>query len=235
MMQSSISTFIAFFSYAKPWRPRIIWASFCSITNKIFDIAPEILIGIYVDLVVQREQSFIAQLGFESIQSQITLLAIATFLIWAFESIFEYLYSVGWKNIAQGIEHHIRIDAYSHVQNLDLEWYEKQKTGNITAILNDDVNQLERFLNGGFNDILQIIVSSIVIGGVFFYISPLIALFAICPIPIILFVASLFQKKLSPKYLYSQFLWVSQELGQYLPRLQNEKQHLILLLNILNV
>ena len=77
----------------------------------------------------------------------------------------------------------------------DLEWYENQKTGNITAILNDDVNQLERFLNGGFNDILQIIVSSIVIGGVFFYISPLIALFAICPIPIILFVASLFQKK----------------------------------------
>lgn len=200
-MQSSISTFIAFFSYAKPWRMKIVWASFCSIANKIFDIAPEILIGIYVDLVVQREQSFIARLGFESIESQITLLAIATFLIWASESIFEYLYSVGWKNIAQGIEHHIRIDTYSHVQNLDLEWYEKQKTGNITAILNDDVNQLERFLNGGFNDILQIIVSTIAIGGVFFYISPLIALFAVCPIPIILLVASLFQKKLSPKYL----------------------------------
>tara|TARA_B000000437_G_scaffold181813_1_gene137988 strand:+ start:197 stop:1906 length:1710 start_codon:yes stop_codon:yes gene_type:complete len=180
---------------------KIVWASFCSIVNKIFDIAPEILIGIYVDLVVQREQSFIARLGFESIESQITLLAIATFLIWASESIFEYLYSVGWKNIAQGIEHHIRIDTYSHVQNLDLEWYEKQKTGNITAILNDDVNQLERFLNGGFNDILQIIVSTIAIGGVFFYISPLIALFAVCPIPIILLVASLFQKKLSPKYL----------------------------------
>ena len=169
--------------------------------NKIFDIAPEILIGIYVDLVVQREQSFIAKLGFESIESQITLLAIATFLIWAFESIFEYLYSVEWKNIAQGIEHHIRIDSYKHVQTLDLEWYEKQKMGNITAVINDDVNQLERFLNSGFNDILQIIISSIAIGCVFFYISPLIAIFAICPIPVILFVASFFQKKLSPKYL----------------------------------
>ena len=200
-MKNSFSTFSAFLSYAKPWRPKIIWASFCSIMNKIFDIAPEILIGIYVDLVVQREQSFIARLGFESLESQITLLAIATFLIWAFESTFEYLYSVQWKNIAQGVEHDIRIDTYSHVQDLDLEWYEKQKTGNITAILNDDVNQLERFLNGGFNDILQIIISTIAIGAVFFYISPLIALFAICPIPIILFVASFFQKKLSPKYL----------------------------------
>ena len=170
--------------------------------NKIFDIAPEILIGIYVDLVVQREQSFIAKLGFESIESQITLLAIATFLIWAFESIFEYLYSVEWKNIAQGIEHHIRIDSYKHVQTLDLEWYEKQKMGNITAVINDDVNQLERFLNSGFNDILQIIISSIAIGCVFFYISPLIAMFAICPIPVILFVASFFQKN------YLQNTWM---------------------------
>jgi len=200
-MNHSIATFIAFFSYARPWRSKILFASFCSIMNKIFDISPEILIGIYVDLVVQREQSFIAQLGFDSIESQITLLAVLTFIIWACESIFEYLYSVQWKNIAQGIEHDIRIDSYSHVQNLDLEWYEKQKTGNITAILNDDVNQLERFLNTGFNDILQIIVSSIAIGFVFFYISPFIALFAVCPVPIILFIASIFQKKLSPRYL----------------------------------
>ena len=63
-----------------------------------------------------------------------------------------------------------------------------------------DVNQLERFLNGGINDILQIIVSSIAIGCVFLYISPLIAAFAILPIPIILLFASFFQKKLSPKY-----------------------------------
>ena len=167
-MNSSIATFVAFFSYAKPWRGKIFLASFFSIMNKTFDIAPEILIGIYVDLVVQKEKSFIAQLGFDSIESQITLLAILTFIIWACESIFEYLYSIQWKNIAQGIEHDIRIDSYSHVQNLDLEWYEKQKTGNITAILNDDVNQLERFLNTGFNDILQIIVSSLAIGLSFF-------------------------------------------------------------------
>ena len=200
-MNNSIATFIAFFSYVKPWRSKILLASFYSVMNKIFDIAPEILIGIYVDLVVRKKESFIAQLGFESIESQITLLALLTFIIWACESIFEYLYSVQWKNIAQGIEHDIRIDSYSHVQNLDLEWYEKQKTGNITAILNDDVNQLERFLNTGFNDILQFIVSSIAISFVFFYISPFIALFAVCPVPIILFVASIFQKKLSPKYL----------------------------------
>ena len=88
-MKNSFSIFSEFLSYARPWRAKIIWASFCSIMNKIFDIAPEILIGIYVDLVVRKKESFIAQLGFESIESQITLLALLTFIIWACESIFE--------------------------------------------------------------------------------------------------------------------------------------------------
>ena len=38
------------------------------------------------------------------------------------------------------------------------------KKGNITAILNDDVNQLERFLNNGVNQIIQVFVSTICIG-----------------------------------------------------------------------
>ena len=32
------------------------------------------------------------------------------------------------------------MSAYSHVQILDLSWFENQKTGDITAKLNDDVN-----------------------------------------------------------------------------------------------
>ena len=119
---SSYASFGRFLSYAKPWRGRILLSSVYSILNKLFDIAPEILIGIAVDLVVQKQDSIIARLGFESIQSQITVLAIATFLIWAFESFFQYLYSISWRNLAQTVEHEIRMDAYNHVQKLDMSW-----------------------------------------------------------------------------------------------------------------
>ena len=51
-------------SYAQPWRAKIIIASIYSVINKLFDIMPEILIGFAVDLVVQRQDSFIATLGF---------------------------------------------------------------------------------------------------------------------------------------------------------------------------
>ena len=198
---SSYTSFFRFLEYARPWRKRIIISSIYSIINKLFDIAPEILIGIAVDLVVQKNDSIIAKLGFESIESQITFLAIATFFIWAFESLFQYLYSISWRNLAQTVEHEIRTDAYDHVQNLDMPWFEDKKVGDITAKLNDDVNQLERFLDNGFNTIIQLIVSSVAIGAVFFYISPLVASISILPIPIILIIAFFFQRNLSPRYL----------------------------------
>jgi len=198
---SSYNSFLRFLEYAKPWKWKIAISTLYSILNKLFDIAPEILIGIAVDLVVQKNDSIIAKLGFESIQSQIIFLAIATFLIWAFESIFQYLYSISWRNLAQTIEHQIRMDAYNHVQKLDIAWFENKKVGDITSKLNDDVNQLERFLDNGINTIIQLIVSSIAIGAVFFYISPLVAAISVLPIPIILIIAFFFQKNLSPRYL----------------------------------
>lgn len=198
---SSFYSFKRFLKYAKPWKWRIIKSSIYSTINKLFDIAPEILLGAAVDLVVRRENSFIANLGFDSIGSQIAILGIITFLIWAFESIFQYLYSISWRNLAQSIEHNIRIDAYNHVQKLDMSWFENKKVGDITAKLNDDVNQLERFLDNGFNSLIQLVVSTIAIGTWFFYISPLVASITILPVPIILLIAFFFQKNLSPRYL----------------------------------
>ena len=61
---SSYTSFFRFLKYAKPWRKNIIISSIYSIVNKLFDIAPEILIGIAVDIVVQRNVSIIAKLGF---------------------------------------------------------------------------------------------------------------------------------------------------------------------------
>ena len=186
--------------YLKPWRFRVFRASIFSGLNKIFDIAPEVLIGVAVDLVVKRNESFVASLGIESINNQVLFLGGITFVIWALESLFEYLYLIEWRSLAQKVEHNLRVSAYDHAQRLELNWHEKQTTGNISAILNDDVNQLERFLNNGVNQIIQVIISTIIIGFIFFYISPLIASIAILPVPIIFFMSLFFQKKLSPRY-----------------------------------
>ena len=198
---SSLKSFLRFFKYAKKWRIKIYLATFYSVINKLFDIAPEILLGIAVDVVTSSGDNFLDFFGIHGSEHQVITLAVLTFGIWAFESIFQYMYMVGWRNIAQSIEHDIRLDLYKNVQGLDINWFENQKLGNISSIINDDVNQLERFLNNGINQIVQIIVSTILIGGVFFFISPLIAVIILIPIPVIFFISMFFQKNLSPKYL----------------------------------
>ena len=197
---SSVKSFGELIRYIRPWRAKARFAALCSTLNKIFDIAPEVLIGVAVDLVVEKENSFVASLGFGSIESQVIFLGLITFIIWALESLFQYIYSIQWRGLAQMVEHDVRVTAYDHSQKLGLSWHEEQATGNITAILNDDVNQLERFLNDGVNQIIQVFVSTICIGLIFFYISPLIATIAVLPVPIIFGVSFFFQKKLSPKY-----------------------------------
>ncbi|MEC9039128.1 MAG: ABC transporter ATP-binding protein [Pseudomonadota bacterium] len=186
--------------YARGYRRQIIAATTCSIINKLFDIAPEILIGVAIDVVVNQEESFVAGLGFETAQEQITILAVLTFFIWAGESLFEYLFQILWRNLAQRLQSDLRQDAYEHAQRLDMSFFEANSSGQLVATMNDDVNQLERFLDGGANAMIQVAVTVVAVGAVFFVLSPLIALLAFTPIPLIIWGAFYFQRKASPLY-----------------------------------
>lgn len=175
-------------------------ASTCSVVNKVLDLAPPVLIGAAVDVVVERENSFIAHLGIVDVSHQLVALAAFTVVVWVLESAFEYAYSILWRNLAQAIEHDIRLRVYSHIQNLEMAFFHDQSTGNLMAILNDDINQLERFLDDGANDLLQVATTAIVICATFFVLAPSVAWMAMLPIPIILFGSFKFQHLLSPKY-----------------------------------
>lgn len=187
-------------SYAKGFKRQAIWASTCSVVNKLFDIAPEILIGIAIDVVIQQEDSFVARLGVAEPRHQLFLLGLLTFIIWLGESVFQFLYLKNWRELAQKIQHRFRVDSYSHMQNMDMAFFEEQSSGRLTAILNDDVNQLERFLDVGANDILQVLTSVVAVGAVFFILSPKLALLAFTPIPLIIFGAFFFKRKAEPLY-----------------------------------
>lgn len=197
---SSFAALARLLRYARGYRRQIIAATTCSIINKLFDIAPEILIGVAIDVVVNQEESFVAGLGFETAQEQITVLAVLTFFIWAGESLFEYLFQILWRNLAQRLQSDLRQDAYEHAQRLDMSFFEARSSGQLVATMNDDVNQLERFLDGGANAMIQVLVTVIAVGAVFFVLSPLIALLAFTPIPLIIWGAFYFQRKAGPLY-----------------------------------
>ena len=79
-------------------------------------------------------------------------------------------------------------------------WFDERQKGDILAILNDDINQLERFLDKGANDLLQVSTTVIVVGAVFIAISWQVALFAVLPIPLIVWGSFRYQRSLEPRY-----------------------------------
>jgi ATP-binding cassette, subfamily B, bacterial len=186
--------------YGRAYRQQIWLATLCSVLNKLFDLAPPVLIGVAVDVVVKKQDSLIARWGIADIHQQFLLLAVLTFIIWGLESAFEYAYARLWRNLAQKIQHDLRIDAYGHLQELELEYFESRSTGGLMAILNDDVNQLERFLDFGANEVLQVVTTVLVIGTGFFILAPSVAWMAMLPMPFILWGSLAFQGLLAPRY-----------------------------------
>ena len=187
-------------AHTKNHRTTMWLATLFSILNKIFDLAPPLLIGAAVDVVVKREESVLSDFGYSDPKEQLIVLSVLTVIIWVFESLFEYIYGVLWRNLAQTVQHELRIDAYSHIQNLEMEWFGEQSKGELMSILNDDINQLERFLDKGANEILQVSTTVVIIGAIFLYISPMIALYSIGAIPVIIVGSFLFQSRIAPRY-----------------------------------
>jgi ATP-binding cassette subfamily B protein len=140
---------VRLFRYSQKYRVRLWQASICSVLNKIFDLAPPGLIGVAVDIVIEKENSVLGRWGITDVFWQLMLLCFASVIIWGLESVFEYAYKRLWRNVAQNIQHDLRLDAYSHLQNLELAYFEERSTGGLMSILNDDINQLERFLDSG--------------------------------------------------------------------------------------
>jgi ATP-binding cassette subfamily B protein len=199
-MKRSIHPLWRLLRYGQRYGSIINQAIACSVLNKFFDLAPPVLIGWAVDILIEKERSFLGRLGITDVVLQLVILSFVSAIIWGLESLFEYAYARLWRNVAQSMQHDLRIDAYTHLQEMELAFFEERSTGELMSILSDDINQLERFLDGGANEILQVSTTVLLIGAVFIYLSPVIAVWSAIPIPFILWGSIKFQSFLAPLY-----------------------------------
>lgn len=200
MKNSTTHSFIQLFHYIRPLRKDCAKAAFYSFFSKFIDILPEILLGLAINTVVEKENAWLARLGFTSLKMQLLLLSLMTLMVYGLGSLFEYLYSVKWWRLTQHLQHNFRIAAFEHVQQSTMTSFSKQKTGNLLSILNDDINQLERFFEEGIDSIVDFFCSVLLTSITFFVLAPKVALLVMLPIPLIIYGNFFFQAKLGPLY-----------------------------------
>src|SRR3546814_20509297 len=92
------------------------------------------------------------------------------------------------------------MEADGHVQSLELAYFEDRSSGGLMSVLNDDVNQLERFLDFGANEVILTATNVVLVGITFAVISPTLALLAFLPIPVIILGSLRYQRTLAKRY-----------------------------------
>lgn len=189
------------FNYLGNYRSRLNRAIWNSIINKLFDIMPPFLTAWVIDAVSGNVPTWISnQLGITELWSVIIFLIVLTAFIHIMESFTEWLYQSQFRRLAQNVQHDLRVETYNKLQQRELGYFEEQRTGNLMSMLNDDINQLERFLNTSFKEIVHMIVLVIAAGGSLIMVEPLLGGLSMLPIPFIVWGSFYYQKRIAPYY-----------------------------------
>lgn len=205
------------FGFLKPYNASLYAASASSVVNKVFDLMPPLLVGWVIDSVRGESPAWIRQVtGSDDAWTLAAFLAVLAVLIFGVESFFEWLFQRGFMRLAQRVQHDLRLATYRRLQSREMAFFESQRIGDTLAIMNDDVNQLERFLNSGFNNLLQLAVLFIFAGAVLFATSWQLAIVGLIPIPLILLGSRWYQRLIGPRYGEMR-----QEVGRLNSRLEN--------------
>ena len=203
--------------YLSNYRNRLSFAVAASVSNKVFDLMPPFLTAWIIDSVSGHIPAWIGRTtGLTEAWSVVVFLVILTAVIFGLESFFEWLYQRSFMRLAQQVQHDLRLDTYARLQGRELAFFEEQRTGNLLSILNDDINQLERFLNNSFNEIVQLLTLLVFAGWSLCAVSLPLGLLGMAPIPFIILGSIYYQRKVAPYYKE-----VRQAVGELSNRLEN--------------
>ncbi|MBW8878056.1 MAG: ABC transporter ATP-binding protein [Acidobacteria bacterium] len=208
---------VRLFTYLAPYRGRLALATGASVANKVLDLMPPLLVGWVIDSLRGRPPGWISALaGTRDPWQMAMVLAGLSVVIFFFESLFQWLYQAGFMTLAQRVQHDLRMDVYNRIQSREIAFFEEHRLGEMLAMLNDDVNQLERFLNTGFNEFVQLAVLFAFAFAVMFPLSWQLSLVAVAPVPLILWGSLVYQRRIEPRYRK-----VRQGVGGLASRLEN--------------
>ena len=189
------------FRFLKDYKAPLYLASSSSIVNKIVDLMPPFLTAWLIDSVSGAPPKWLNDyFPNSSIWQQVIIICLVLILAFFMEGLTEWIFKRNFMQLAQRVQHDLRNKTYSKLQKKKLSFFESARTGNLLSILNDDINQLERFLNNSFNEILQLITLFIFAGYSLFERDWVLGLVGITPIPFILIGSFYYQRKISPYY-----------------------------------
>lgn len=181
--------------YARPHSRRIVLGLAANAGARFFDLLPMIVVGRVVDTVSASLQSGQVLAGDTFVWAG--LLVLGTFAGLAlFQSVSDY----ALDSAAQLIRHDLRVELYTHVQMLDVSYFESRQTGDIMSVLAGDVDNLERFFSDTSTSIVRLVITFTGVYGILFWLDWHLALLLLAPMPVAIWAVRFFATRVSPQY-----------------------------------
>ncbi|MDG1841882.1 MAG: ABC transporter transmembrane domain-containing protein [Crocinitomicaceae bacterium] len=198
--KAKVSSFFSIFKYMRPymWTYLIGWVFLVlsSLAGLLFPYLLGKLLGSSSS--VNSTKDAISLLSVESINE----ITIALFLLFAFQSVFSFFRIVLFTNVTENVLKDLRNSAFEKLLLMPMNFYNKNKVGELTSRLSNDITQLQ--------DTLRVTVAEffrqffVVFGGAvfLFFISWKLSLIMFATVPVMALVAVIFGRfirKLSKK------------------------------------
>jgi ATP-binding cassette, subfamily B, bacterial len=181
-------------------RSQVMSATACSAGAKLVDAMPALAQGVLITILTAGPLALLAAIGLATPLSQVVFVVAVGSAAWCFQSALEYRAIYLWRNVAQTAQHDLRIHAYSHVQDLEFEVLENERVGRLASVLNEDVNQIQTFLDASAHDFIQLIVNLAMIAPLFYIVAPSVAWVSVLPIPLLMWISFRYVDQTAPLY-----------------------------------
>lgn len=179
-------TLLRLFSYAKPFKSRLVLGAFLSIGGSMLLLAPPYVTKLLVDDVLTKRKT-------ELFVPLILTLICSRFLI----MLIEMLRGRNVAYLGMQIAIAIRNSLFAKFQELSLNFYDKRNVGSIMSRMTNDTAALYDVLIDGVPQILNQGIILIAIPTVMMLMNWQIAIYALMPIPAILLAVRWFRKKMT--------------------------------------
>ncbi|QCS41248.1 ABC transporter ATP-binding protein [Natrinema versiforme] len=187
---------------------RLGWFSAGMVANfvaRMASLVPPLLLGTAIDAIFTGNGAFelpivpnawlptaqMAQFWFS-----ITAIAVSFLVV----ALFTWIYGVTANLFAHGVMHAVRVDSFEKMQRLDMTFFDDKETGEVMAVLNNDTQNLEMFLDNALMNSARLLVMVGGIAGVLFYLNWQLALITLVAIPAMVGFTIWFMRAVEPRY-----------------------------------
>ncbi|MFH2035646.1 MAG: ABC transporter ATP-binding protein [Candidatus Zixiibacteriota bacterium] len=171
-------------TYVRPYRSQLVFSVLILVVGSLMQLLLPISIQIGIDNYVSTKD--IGGLG------QIALIY-AGILLAAF--ILQYLQMLITMTVGQKVQYDIRMQVFSHLQKLDISFFDKNPVGRLVTRVTNDVNVLDEMFSSGLVAVFGDLITLVGIVIALLYYNWQLALLTFLVLPLIIIATAIFRKK----------------------------------------